>query len=385
MSTGTTGPTKTSRNMRVASAHGRLLPANLRETHRTLVLQALYRSEPKSRADLARTTGLTRVTASDVIKDLLESGLVQELGLRDTARIGKPATLIGFDPASRVIASIDLSTEGQFTATLLDLEGNAVTQDSEPLHGATGEDALAIADLLTQRIVGKAKAPVLGLGIIAPGIVDSNGAVQTSVRLGWNNVPLAEHLAELTGLPTHVANDADMAALAECTFGDGSEDALLAVRLINGVGAGILVDGALLNGIGGTAGEIGHIKISDEPDMCACGSRGCMETQITSVRLRERTSGLDSADAAEVLTQAGHLLGTVIAPCVLILGTSDVVLSGPSEIYGGAFLDALNATLAHRANTPYCETPRARLTELGPQGTQLGAAALVLRNQLGLA
>lgn len=378
----------TTRTRSMPAPQGKLLPTNMRELHRSLVLQHLYQQEPKSRADLARATGLTRVTASDVVSDLLKANLVTELGLRETARIGKPATLIGFNGTARVIICLDLSNEHEFHARALDLDGNTVAEETERVSADKGADnsdtALTHAINLTRRLVDKQTQPVLGLGISTPGIVDNNGVVRTSTRLGWNGIALAQRFTDELALPTYVANDADTAALAECTYGNGSDAGILMVHLANGVGASIIIDGNLVKGINGTAGELGHVRITSTGPTCSCGRTGCVEAQVSAPRLRERTNGLTEQQRDSELAAAGTQLGTVLAPVAQTLGIFDVVLNGPATLLEGAFLDAVNEALADLTSDLLEGAVRARVSPLGDTSAALGASALVLRAQLGL-
>src|SRR6478735_4425577 len=116
----------------------KVLPEHARGHNRSLVLQTLYRASGQSRADIARETGLTRVTVSDLVAELITEGLIVELGQREDARPGKPATLLDFDHAAFQIAAIDLSDDTVFRGAVLDLGGEILSRHEVPLEGATG-------------------------------------------------------------------------------------------------------------------------------------------------------------------------------------------------------------------------------------------------------
>jgi len=369
---------------RGAGESAKVLPADVRQMHRSLVLQELYKSEPMSRADLARATGLTRVSISEVVGDLIELDLVSELGTRPGARVGKPAVLVTVKYDSRTIVCLDLSDETEFRGALINLGGEIVEYDSIRLNKERGDAATERVIALARQLVEKATAPVLGIGIGTPGVVNREGIVRNAPNLGWKDFDLTAAVSAALELPAYVANDADTAVLAENTFGEGDGAGLMLVQISHGVGAGILSDGILLRGAEGTAGEIGHVKVTDDNVPCPCGRIGCLEALVAAPRLRTRIDGKDTAHAAQELAAAGQLLGTVLAPIVQALGLFDVVLFGPKELLDGPLLAAteetVNATTTHFSDRPVV----LRMAALDRDGVLIGAAAHVLGGELGL-
>src|SRR5687768_8603534 len=275
------------------------LPEHARRHNRSLVLQTLFHSGPSSRADLARETHLTRVTVSDLVGQLIEEGLLQELGQRPGSRVGKPATLVGLNPDAFHIVCLDLSDEARLIGAVLDLSGNVLQRSTMRMQGRTGEAAVAGITELCQELLGLATRPVLGVGIGSPGVVDPDGVVLQAPNLGWTDLPLAAKLAAELGLPVHVANDANTAALGEHTYGGAGGSGLMVIAIGKGVGAGLLLDGALLGGHHYAAGEIGHVIVDERGQVCACGRRGCLETVVSAPALRAAIKGLDARKADE--------------------------------------------------------------------------------------
>ncbi|HEY8451037.1 MAG: ROK family transcriptional regulator [Micromonosporaceae bacterium] len=392
--------------VRARRHRGKSLPGHARGHNRSLVLRTLYRTGELSRADLARATGLTRVTISDLVADLIAEGLVVELGQRGDARPGKPATLLGIDRTGHCIIGVDLSGADSFLGALLDLDGRVIERQEAPLEGATGTGALDRVVALVQRLVAAASTPVLGIGVGSPGIVDLDGVVLTAPNLGWTGVPLRERLAETTGLPVFVANDANAAALAELTFGGpehrraagtapveaggdggpaGHEERgdLMVVTVSHGVGAGLIIDGQLVIGSGSAAGEIGHVVVDTDGPECACGKRGCLETWLATPRL-EAAIAADPANADAVLGEAGRRLGIALAPVVAALNLAEVVLSGPAHLLGDRLLAAAVTTLRSRTLDELHGDLKLRMSTLGKDIVMRGAAALVLSGRLGV-
>ncbi|MBM7505594.1 ROK family transcriptional regulator [Agromyces aurantiacus] len=372
---------------RVLRASGKVLPEHARSHNRSLVLQTLYTNGAQSRADVARETGLTRVTISDLVAELIGEGLVVELGQREDARPGKPATLIDVDRTGFHIVALDLSEHTRFRGAILDLDGTIVAQAEVALDGATGERAVTLVHELLDGLLALTNARVLGIGVGSPGVVEPNGVVRSAPNLGWTDLPLQERLAAAFHLPVHVANDANVAVLAEHASAPGD---LILVKVGHGVGAGLIVGGRPVLGAGSAAGEIGHVVVgTDGGPRCACGKDGCLEAWLAVPRLTAELERLGEADAAasareETLREAGRRLGIVLAPVVGALNLSEVVLSGPAELLDGPLLEATVETLRNRTMAEHHRDLRLRMTAYGQDIVLRGAAVMVLSGQLGV-
>lgn len=367
------------------SQRRKLRPEDARRSNLALVLQELNDSPLASRADLARATGLTKVTISDLVGELLDDGLVVESGTSEVGRPGKPSTLLELNPSGRDILAMDLSARDRLRGAVLDLHGTPILTRVTPLDGATGEAALTAARGLAAELAAAATHPILGLGVGTPGTVDRHGTVLSAPNLQWANLPLRELLHADLDLPVRVENDANVAVLAERRFA-GAPDDLVRVHLSRGVGAGLLVGGVLVHGAASDAGEIGHVAIGSDGALCGCGKTGCLETWASVPALRARLQAApDSAAVDASLAAAGHRLGLALAPVVGMLGLQHIVVGGPPEITTAALLDAARDCIVARTRSEF--RPRLELTPsaLGEDAVLLGAAALVLLNELGVA
>ncbi|WP_420797248.1 ROK family transcriptional regulator [Agromyces mariniharenae] len=368
---------------------GKVLPEHARSHNRALVLQTLYTSGARSRADVARETGLTRVTVSDLVAELIAEGLVVELGQREDARPGKPATLIDVDRGAFQIVGVDLSEHQRFLGAVVDLDGGIVARDEVACDGASGDHAVELVVELVRRLLAAATTRVLGIGVGSPGVVDPVGVVRSAPNLGWTDVALQARLQREFGVPVHVANDANVAVLAE--HGATPLDDLLLVKVGHGVGAGLIIGGRPVIGGGFAAGEIGHVVVgTDGGPRCACGKHGCLEAWLAVPRLTAQLDAIDpeSPDAAsardEILHEAGRRLGIVLAPVVGALNLSEVVLSGPAELLDGALHEATVDTLRMRTMAEHNRDLRLRMTEQAEDIVLRGAAVMVLSGQLGV-
>jgi predicted NBD/HSP70 family sugar kinase len=365
------------------------LPEHARAHNRAMVLQHLFHVGPASRADLARSTALTRVTVSDLVSALISEGLVEELGTRSDGRVGKPARLVGMRTEAHQIVAVDLEDDALMRGAVLTLTGDVVARRTQPLENRTGREALDALVALCEELLAAADRPVLGIGVGSPGVVDAAGTVVEAPNRGWYDVPLAAELTDRLGVPVHVANDANTAALGEFTYGGAGGSGLMVVTVGQGVGSGIVLDGALVQGHRHAAGEIGHVTVLDDDadgpaPTCACGRRGCLETVLAVPALRRRIADLDQAAADVELARVGHLLGVALAPVVSALNLSEVLFSGPAELLDGPLRVAALATVQRRTMPAIGADLQLRMASLGEDVTLAGAAVLVLSGQLGV-
>ena len=374
-----------------------------RTQNRRLALQSVVADAPISRADIARATGLTPATISAIVAELESENLVVAIGTGPSAG-GKPPTLYGLNAGARSIITVDLS-DGVRAGSVLDLKGNCLyrTEPSyESLQGRAGIDQLfeTIDAMLTET-----PTPPLGIGIGSPGVIDDQGTVVEASYFDWHDVPLGSLLAERYALPVHIINNSRAAALAEYSFGDHDAENLLVVKIGNGVGAGVLLDGRIHAGEDFAAGEIGHVVVDPNGSPCFCGKVGCLETMAAAPRLVEGlahfinlgsgslSDAMQAAGAAAAAGDAGVLetieeaagnLGRVLSTTLAILDIHKVIITGVISSLGDPFLarlrdeidSAILPTLAAKLELEYGRT--------GDRAVRMGAAALVTSQELGV-
>ncbi|HNT77113.1 MAG TPA: ROK family transcriptional regulator [Anaerolineae bacterium] len=378
-----------------------------------LVLKTIYSAGQISRAEVARATELTRPTVSDVVAELLLQGLVREVGLAPSQG-GKRPMMLSMVDDSRHLLGLDLGRE-DFRGALINLRGVIQHRINVPRPDGNGDAALAAVYDLVDALFRATNRPLLGIGIGAPGLVDAdNGVIYQAVNLNWQNVPLRELLEKRYGVPVYMANDCQVAALAEYTFGDGNHTVDLVVIHVGwGVGAGIVHNGRLLHGNPFGAGEIGHIILPENHELCHCGRVGCLEAAVnTRAILREvRAAAQASPDFARrlpvspdvvtfdtvqamfaagdptvqrIVGAVGRSLGIVTAYLVGILGGCRILIAGRLAGCGEFLLDAIRVEMAQRTLDSLAQNTEIGYVSLGADIVLRGASALLLHHELGL-
>ncbi len=361
-------------------------PGDAKQHNRALIMRTLYTTGPASRADIARATGLTKVTVSGLVAELISQGLLHELGQQELQRPGKPAILVDIARDAHAVLCLDLSNHERFRGALLDLNGNVLEKRDAERAGATGDAAVSLAIELALELQPMSPLPLLGIGVGTPGVVDDRGIVRTAPNFGWTSVPLQRLLSERTGVPTFVANDANASALAEYSFGDTSEDFIL-ITIGQGVGSGLILDGHPVTGSSFASGEIGQVMVGTDLGIDAPYSREQVLEHWLSVPALTRALA-EAGDAAEdrerVLSEAGRRLGIALAPVVGVLNLAGVVLAGPAELLEGTLANATLDMLSRRTMPDSHDGLDLHISAQGEELVLRGALATVLKQQLGV-
>ncbi|MFI5709273.1 ROK family protein [Kribbella sp. NPDC051620] len=326
----------------------------IREINSSLVLGEL-RGGLVSRTELAKRTGLSLPTVSEIVAELIGSGVIEE---RETASSGggRRPVLLGLKPDAGYVIGIKV-TETRVIAVLTDLNAGIVERATATL----GHDDVTTVVRTVAAVVKKLKAkagPVYGVGVGLAGVIDrANGVVRHATYADWRDVDLAGLLTERIGLPVVVDNDVNTLVANEQWFGAGRGVSDVAVVSIGrGVGLGMVLDGRLYRGAGGGAGEFGHTKVVADGPLCDCGGRGCLEALIGEPAILAASNCATIEDAAElarggdravkaVFDQVGHTLGTAVGNLVNLLNPKLIVLAGEGTRVSDLFLPGFEEAL----------------------------------------
>ncbi|MFE6915601.1 ROK family protein [Streptomyces rubiginosohelvolus] len=336
----------------------------VRRHNLSLVLRAVRDEGERgdaTRAGVAARVGLTRAAVSSLVEQLMDSGFLTESGKTFSGQAGRPGTALKVARTGPAGLGVEINID-YVSVCVVDLAGTGRVRQTEHLdnRGASAEEALARAARLAARTLESACEQELrpvGAALALPGLV-SGGAVRQAPNLGWNEVPAQELFADALAalrpghpaLPVASENEANLAALAELWFGGlGDVRSFLYLTGEIGVGGALVLNGELLRGAHGFAGEIGHVVVDPAGPECRCGSRGCLEQYAGQAALLraagiagiggasgvlelERRAAAKDPRAVAAIGEAGRMLGRVLSGAVNLVDPDAVVLGG---IYRG--------------------------------------------------
>ncbi|MEE1296646.1 MAG: ROK family protein [Bifidobacterium sp.] len=352
-------------------------PADIRANNIMAAFDLLFPANTMTRSEIGRQLGISRMAATEVTGEMLQEGIVREIGEDTRTGRGKRSMVLGIDTAHWRVLSVDLSEPYILKGALIDLCGRIVNRAEIP-NDADHVDFADVERLCAQLKEQAGGHDILGLGLAVPGIVDTQGTVVHAVYLGWSDFPARQRLEESLDIPVIVGNATNAALLAERFFGEGSANSML-IRISADVGAALCVNGQIVTGQDFMAGEIGHISVDPTGPDCGCGKRGCVEAYLSTTNLYAQIAA-DPTARLDILTGAGQLLGRVMAVSLGLLNLHDVAIDAPPDIVGEAFLDGMRGELSAAMNTPHVhDAPLLHRCQVGSDASLRGQAIDVIR------
>jgi predicted NBD/HSP70 family sugar kinase len=362
------------------------------------LLRHVHSAGQISRAELTTLMGLNRSTIAGLVAELESLGISEHAtpvgGARQGA--GRPSSGVRIAAEGPYVIAVDLGVDRAVVARI-GLGGHLLQRAQAPVHshGEAWQVGASVAALIRTVVEdAPSTAPLVGIGISVPGLVRrSDGLVRLAPNLEWHDVSFGSIVLAALGLdvPVSIANDADLGALAEHTRGAGvGTDDLIYVSGNVGVGAGIITGGHRLEGAGGYAGEVGHLRFNPDGRPCHCGSRGCWETEVGAhaiaeaihcppdkvAQLDEILDGFDKPSPE--LRATGTALGQGLATIVNLFNPRMVVLGGYFRSLYTLVGAEVDAGLADRALPAPLESVTLSLPGLGSDSPLLGAAEIAL-------
>ena len=368
----------------------------LRELNQQRIIDALLGSGPLTQAELARQTGLSTATVSNIVKTMTAIG---SLETEPTTSSGRRALLVRLSNNGAVAVGIDFGRR-HLRIVLASLGFTVVAEQFVELPlGHRAEESIDRASQLLATLLEEhdvKPSAVLGVGVGIPGPIDqrTGTVVQGAILPEWVGIHLLE-LEKRLHFPVVFDNDANLGALAEVTWGPhNTVDNLVFVKIGSGIGAGLILGGHPFSGSLGITGEIGHETITDNGVACHCGNRGCLETVAsTSVMMallgtRAPVSTADivrnalSGDSAtlRVLDDAGAAIGRGLASIANLINPEVIVIGGPLAGLDQILLDPIRRGLLRHAVPSVGEATGLVMSSLGDRAEALGAASLVLQS-----
>lgn len=396
----------------------------MKQSNQQLVLQLIQGRGPISRKDIAQLTGLSPAAVSGITAELIERGLVLEVGEAETeGRAGRRAVLLRLNAHAGYVVGVKYSIRA-IDAVLTDLDANVLYTISLPFafaerarQSAANTVPNAVVEVTVQTIeqllakTAIEPAKLVGIGVAINGIVDAEAGISRfAPHFGWRDAPLAAPLAARFNIPVYLENDARALAIAEQWFGVGRDvDTFLVVAVGYGIGGGFVVNGRLHRGALGGAGEFGHLPLLPDGPICSCGKPGCLESlaaepaiirqaqaavqsgvggllaqlpALTPERIVQAAAAGDEA-ARRVLRDAGAWLGVGLASLVNVLNPKLIVITGEAVHWGSWYFEAMEEQLRARAFDGLAEVVQIVPESGGNELWARGAACVVLGELFG--
>ncbi|MDR3373397.1 MAG: ROK family protein [Ancalomicrobiaceae bacterium] len=383
---------------------------DVQEINRGLILWLLRRVRITSRATLSKTSGLKQATITNIINEFINLGIVYETGIIEGNK-GRRSIGVSLNTETPRVMGVRL-TRHFFKVGLFDLHGTPESILVERIHAT--EDPHTIVGRMIETIRSVIEAfpnrLILGIGVAIPGpYVRTEGTMTLMTeRPGWEGIAIDKEIAEAVSLPVYLEHDAKAAALAEWWLAPARQEHETSVYVTagQGIGAGIIIDGKLIRGALGLAGEIGHISISYEGRRCACGNRGCLEQYCSTIALsRYAEEGIaqypDSPLAADrsfpailkavgegdelavsIVKKAAWYLGFGLAGLVNSYNPHLIVIGDDMSQLGQLFLDGIRAAVREHILPSIYHHLRIELSTFEVDSVLVGVSTLAVEQVL---
>ncbi|WP_291990243.1 ROK family transcriptional regulator [Luteitalea sp.] len=374
------------------------------------ILRMVWTERRISRAEIAQRAELSRSTVSEIVEDLLATGLVEEAGVGES-RGGRRPILLEFQDDAACILGVDMGAS-HVAVVRTNLRGDVLDSHARPYAVRTDPDGARalVKALCDDAMRGVARDTLMGIGIAVPSPVDPRHPDRLSELAlpDWGGRHGFRQLLAKYKVPILVDNDANCGALAEHWWGGARGlDDFTYIKVATGIGAGHFIGGKIRRGASGVAGEIGHVTIDSRGEPCVCGNRGCLTTVAGGRALERRAMELRTAFpqsvlaheeptlarieqaamendplALQVVHEAAEYLGIAIAGVLNLLNPSAVILGGGLAVLGDKLLVPLRASALRRTFVSAVANTEIRTSELGLNVVAIGAATLVLNAAL---
>jgi predicted NBD/HSP70 family sugar kinase len=381
-----------------ARGHSPGSQTSLRNRNQQRIVEALIHLGPSSQADLARRTGLSTATISNIVAKMTTEELVS---VEPINRHGRRAVSVSLRGGSgSVTAGIGFGRR-HLRVVLVSRDYRIVAEDSLALpQGFLPQDGLTLAKKVVDRLMHQlgATTSLVGIGVGIPGAINqlTRMPVRGAVSVEWENFNPYEDLSDWFQVPVVVDNDANLGSVAELIWGPYAHISnLIYLKIGTGIGAGLVLGGTSFTGAAGVTGELGHFEVVRGGRPCRCGNRGCLEAEASTSAMIERSqSNLGTVDSTEdlvagaldgdtaiqrVIEDAAIHIGNVLGDIASVLNPEVIVIGGPLVALDDLLLDPIRRGFQRHTLSVVRDATTLALSSLDDRGEALGAAALVFR------
>jgi predicted NBD/HSP70 family sugar kinase len=359
---------------------------------RAELLAQLRPGRVHSRLELAAASGLSVATVSRITRELVRRKVLLEVG-GSKAALGRPTQRLELNGDSGRVLGLSLLYPA-LRAVVLDLRGEVLRRESVPLSWRRGSSGVLDPLKKLVRTLARGERRLSAVGLALPGQWDAARGVSLQYpRIpAWREIPIRRHLEAWAGVPASLIGYAPAMAVAEQSRGRPTEPRnLITVEVAENIAMGAIVNGVVLEGASGNAGELGHIPVDPQGPPCYCGSRGCLETRATcsAVTAALRDASYEAAvrrarDGDEpryrLLDRAGRMLGTGLATALNLFNPEVLVLNGRFFDAGDLVTGPVRAAIERHAVPSTLKRLAIEQSALGPLAAPLGAGLVAIRD-----
>lgn len=386
----------------------------MKQLNVSAVLKVIKDNGSLSRADIAKLTGLTPASVTNITKFLIEDNFLVESKIGESSG-GRPPIILELNPNARYVIGVGIGV-GVIDVVITNLSANIIIKKSMIVEDERYDYDLVFSKLvnLINEVVCSSKIykdKILGVGVALHGIVDARTGLSIHAPYyGWKNKNIKEKLEEELGLTVYVDNDVRAMALGESWFGATKDITnFVTLNISNGIGAGIIINNNPYYGVDFSAGEIGHIVVEADGDKCNCGNYGCLETVASNNNIIRKTiklikQGVNSSlikdvddinnlsiedickaasDGDEVsitiLKEAARYIGVAITNLINILNPTAIVVVGEIFENTAHTIESLSEIVKNRGLKLSSENVKIIRSLLGRDAAVVGASTLVIQ------
>lgn len=377
------------------------------------IFQIIKDIGPLSRTEIVEKTGLSKSTVSIHTKKLLEMGLIKEEEEKSSG-VGRRRKMLKFAKNNGYSIGIDLGATS-LNVALCNLDAEIIDYLGEKISVNSGPEIIMsrvnkyIEDLTKKHDVNKDKIFGIGMGVPGPVEFSTGRPVSPPIMPGWHYTPLKEMLQEKYECPAFIDNDVNVMAVGEKHAGLGQNiKNFIFIKVGTGIGAGIVCEGKLYRGSKGCAGDIGHVEVEGEKELCPCGNRGCLEVVAAGPAMakrakqsaRKRESELlfsileekgditakdvgnalakNDQEAKKIVKESGLKIGKVASKLVNFYNPSLIVVGGGVANIGEYFISSIKEEILRHSTSLAVRDLDINKSEKNDEVAMIGAAAMAI-------